>query len=178
MTDFGPVLADPFVRLLIRYKAKRLTQTYPDPATDRHDVEHDLMIELLRAFARYDPARGSHRGFATVVLRRAEARHHRARNARKRAVVPYSLNAPCFDDGKWEPVDPHAEAERARTETMLDAETVKATLNQEYQDLVDRLGKDSVAAVARDLGVSRSTLVATLRKLRKEFRPENSGETG
>jgi DNA-directed RNA polymerase specialized sigma24 family protein len=58
---------------LARIYAAKAARNRRIAAADRDDLIQDILLALLQASARFDPARGSWGGFVTIIARRAIA---------------------------------------------------------------------------------------------------------
>lgn len=138
----------------VRRHAARLAGGSPARRQERPDHEQDLALRLVRARRQFTPDRGTEAAFATAVLDRAAADLARRRAARKRTPA-----APLAHD----PVDRRHGPDAGLAFDLVDA---LDRLSADMRDLADRLRWQTLAAVARDLGVPRSTLQRRVHHLR------------
>jgi RNA polymerase sigma-70 factor (ECF subfamily) len=148
---------------------------------DREDLEQELTAKVLQRLGPLDPRR-HHEALLTVVVERLVANVLRDRRAEKRRVRVRSLAAPAAaEDGPNELAAAVGRPEmnarlgvRPRTDEELaqlaaDVADVLAALPAELRALAERLKTKSIAEVARDLGVPRTTLYEAIRLLRMRF---------
>jgi RNA polymerase sigma-70 factor (ECF subfamily) len=159
---------DPAVRVLIRRKAGQLIGRAGLTRQDTADLEQELLLHLLERL----PGIACHRTYpealVLTVLYRAAANVLRSRRAAKR------------DYRRARPLHPGDEARAVRAgsggrgaeqlaELAGDVAAVLITLPPEERDLAERLTRQSLAEVARETGVARTTLYGAVRRLRVRF---------
>jgi RNA polymerase sigma-70 factor (ECF subfamily) len=164
-------LLDPAARGLVRRKARQLVGKAGLTHRDRRDVEQELSLRLLYALEAFDPRRGPPGPFAARVLDRLGAKLLRERRATKRG-----LGRVASWIGALDVADPAGEARCERVGMAADVEAVLASLPPDLRDLARRLGCEPLAAVARELGVPRTTLQGHVRRIRQRF--EDAGLRG
>jgi RNA polymerase sigma-70 factor (ECF subfamily) len=128
--------------------------------SDRDDIEQELRLHLLRRLAKFDPDIAPWNAFVQTLLERHAATLV-AQRRRKTRSKPKSRRC----EGSHE----------SRIDIALDTATVLAGLPPKTRRLCERLKRDSVAEVARQMGVPRSTLRSRIQRLRERF--QMSGET-
>lgn len=165
------LLADPAVSAFIRSKARRYAREHPDPATSADDVEQELIERLLRRFPGHDPGRGTVAGFALMVIARAVADLARAQGTEKRRGRPRPIGADLaerLDRDNRRSTDPADAGDRR--DLVIDVCRLLAALPADLRSVAAALmGCRTVAAAARRLGRPRTSLYASLAKLRKRF---------
>jgi RNA polymerase sigma factor (sigma-70 family) len=168
--DPRDIVADPEVRAFLRRKARRYCRLAADPAVSPHDVEQDLVEQLLRRLPAYDSGRGTAVGFAILVALHAIADLVRARATAKRHTWPGRLDDRAADrldrDRRRNTAPDRTEEQRDLT---LDLTVVLEALPPHLREVADLLMTDSVANAARRLGKSRSTIYGRLARLRERF---------
>jgi RNA polymerase sigma-70 factor (ECF subfamily) len=164
--DFDPVIAD-----LIRSKARRLRGPLRLNEHDLEDLMQDCHAELVQKLRHYNPARRSLDVFAGTVLRNFLSNYLRNRFAQRRDPRKVrSLDATLRSDRVPETRD-DSDGRSAFDEVDLRLDTRAAVdaLAPHLRELADRLTRQSVAEIARDTGIPRSTLQSRLQSVRRVF---------
>lgn len=183
---------NPFASQLIRRKARQLAARSGFSASDQDDIEQELRMLLVRRLDRFDPAVAHYNAFVTTLLNRYCATLIEQRQAQMRCPRSghVSLSQPVVDgDGsKCELGATIPDQQRCvrsgcdfrsgqhRTELAADVELLIAGLAPELADICRRLQHESISGVARQLGISRSTLCDRLRQLRERFESSHMAE--
>ena len=177
---------DPYAVEIIRFKARQLVGQAGFTASDRDDLEQELILDLLRRLPKYDPSRAKRNTFIARVVEHKIANLIEAQTAHKRDYrrCPCSLNERFEDEDEGRSVE---RAEKLNQEDYLlrtcvqpgaaeelrglalDVATVVETLPPELRDLCRRLEQETVSEISRDTGVSRATLYQSVTKLRAIF---------
>ncbi len=170
---------------LIRIKAHQLLGKAGFTENDRHDLEQELMIDLLQRMRHFNPAKAKKTTFMTRIVERhiatlLEARHARCRDWR---LCRLSLNTPHGNDkGDTRELIDHVDSQgilgnsekETRQEAIsnlhMDIERVLNTLPEDLRDLCERLRESNMAEIARETGVARTTLYDKLVRIREAFR--------
>ena len=176
---------DPYAVRLIKYKARRLIGQAGFTASDREDIEQELVFDLLRRFPKYNPKRAQLNTFIARVVEHRVATLIEARKAgiRDYRRCPFSLNDRFEDaDGRSvERVDTFDQEDyllrtgaQSRPSDELsalaiDVAAVLETLPPELRELCRRLKAESVTEISRDTGVPRGTIYESIKKLREIF---------
>lgn len=178
-----------FADRLIRRKARELITRFGFSPSDREDIEQDLRLMLIRRFDKFDPSVAHYNVFVTTVIERFTATiiEHREAESRAPERSGGSLNR-LIDDGDGNQIekgstlteDQHARRTgvKFRSDEHLqalaaDVTDVLASLPPESLDVCQRLKRNTVSGVARELGIPQSTLWDALQRLRPQF--EGSG---
>ena len=176
---------DPYAVRLIKYKARRLIGQAGFTASDRDDLEQELILDLLRRLPKYDPRRARRN---TFIARVVEHRIATLIEARKAGIRDYrrcqcSLNDRFEDENgrsveRAETLDQEDYLLRTGAQSRpsdelsalaLDVATVLETLPPELRDLCRRLQAETVTEVSHDTGIPRSTLYGLIHKVRTVF---------
>ncbi len=177
---------DPYAIRLIEYKARMLVGKAGFTASDRDDLEQELILDLLHRLPRYDRNRAQRNTFIARVV------EHKIANlikAQKAGIRDYrrcrcSLNDRFEDeDGRSvERIDtldqehsgPHTGTQSRRSDELrmlaIDMGFVLETLPPELRNLCQRLVAETVTEISRSTGVPRGTLYESIKKLRKIFK--------
>lgn len=180
-----PNVCDKFATGYCRKVARSLIGDGLYPQHDLEDLIQELLLALLECREAYDSAKAKWTYFVkTVVDRKAiSMRRSRSTESRGNAMVVASLNVLVVDgDGERaelshqvclaesgrrrgiEHSDPQAELERS-----LNVAQVVEQLDEELATICRLLSEKSVAEVARELGMPRTTLISRLAKVRERF---------
>lgn len=169
----------------ISRKAKQLTGRHGFTTSDTPDIQQQLRLKLLRALPSFDPRLGDRPVFVKAVIERAVASIVRAQRAEKRRYNRVcSLN--CTNARPRDADVATADALDARqadcrlqitrrtcTESKdlaLDVGDMLKLLPPNLRNLAEGLMvSESDTALASDLGIPRTTLIAHKRKLRERF---------
>lgn len=145
---------DPAAAAIIKSKARRLVGRAGLRAQDRVDLEQELTLHVLQRRPRFNPKRGSWAAFVRRVVKYYGENLVRDRRTAKRYGGP---------------TDPLTDEIPARDESDAIARAVRAAVAElpaELREVAELVLSGSVAAAARELGVSRSTVYARLREIR------------
>jgi RNA polymerase sigma-70 factor (ECF subfamily) len=167
---------------LIRRKAQQLVGRAGFVEADRHDLEQEFAVDLLRRMPRFDPNRAKRETFISRIL---EHRVATLVESQKAGVRDYRCNAGSLDEAAQgdggdasdsPPVldDPEYRRETAaasrRSEDLralrVDLHRALANLPVELRSLCARLGNSTVSEVAREQGVSRSSVYEAIGRIR------------
>ena len=189
----------------IRHKANQLVGHYGISRSGREDIEQDLIVHLLQRMDRYDPKRASERTFASRVVNHkivSIIRHRRAAQ-RDNYRVACSIDEPTVDEhglptdqGQTLASDTDRRLLRqtagGAADTMdlsIDLRRVLDGLEPDLCRLCERLICESIAEIARTLGVSRDAIYRRIDEVRQHFtdaglnnylatRPDSSSRDG
>ena len=176
---------DPYAAGLIKYKARRLIGQAGFTASDREDIEQDLILDLLRRLPKYNPKRAQ---LNTFIARVVEHKIATLIEAQKAGIRDYrrcrcSLND-CFEDEDGRSVervetldqDDYLLRTGAQSRTAdelstltIDVAAVLEELPRELHNLCRRLQAETVTEISRDTGVPRGTIYESIKKLREIF---------
>ena len=172
---------DPYAVGLIKYKARRLIGQAGFTASDRKDIEQELILDLLRRLPKYDPKRAQHN---TFIARVVEHKIATLIEARKAGIRDYR-RCRCSLNDRFEDEDGRS-VERVETldqedyllctgaqsrpsdelsALAIDVAVVLETLPPELRELCRRLMRNSITEVSRTTGIPRSTLYELIHKV-------------
>jgi RNA polymerase sigma-70 factor (ECF subfamily) len=175
---------DRFAKGIIRRKVRQLIGRAGFTRQDREDLEQELALRLVQRLPLFDPGRAHRNVFITTVIERCVANILRDKQAGKRDYRRMrSLNVPvdAGDEASTElanAIGAHEHDARCgrspRNQEELaqlvnDVAEVLTRLPAELRGLVERLKSQSISEIARDQGVPRTTLYASIRRLRQHF---------
>lgn len=174
-----------YARDVIRHKAWQLIGKYGFTRDDYDDLQQEMMLDLLRRLGKYDPDKAALTTFVARIVDRKISNliRHRRQEKRdyRRQVCPLDAQVEDHDgqqrgldeilsqDAYDEEVGRHDCPEAARKDLGLDLASALDDLPAELLELARRLQTRTVAEIARELGVPRSSLyekgIARLRKI-------------
>ena len=177
--------ADGYTCRLVRSRARRLARQAGLKTEDRQDIEQELWVDLLVRWHRFDAARAGGRTFATrVVEHRAATLFRRSRTVAESTQRKRRSLHDTVQDGDGRPVpiaqvlDDRAQAARTGSHSLAadhqvdlatDVAGVLADLPEELRDLCERLKESSIARIAKDMGIARTSLYRRIEKIREHF---------
>jgi len=162
----------------IRRKARRLVRCAGFTAADREDLEQELMLKVWEALEKFDPDLSHPHAFVATVVERAAATILRSQKALKRGnhLGHCSLGLAAFsEDCQDGPADAAAieltstPSHEAPVDLAHDVVEVLSQLRRELREVAERLGSRSKRQIAKELGISRSTLDRRIDALREQF---------
>jgi RNA polymerase sigma-70 factor, ECF subfamily len=174
-----------FAAQLIRRKARELASFPGFCPTDRDEIEQELRLVLLRRLDRFNPSLAHYNAFVTTVIERYSATilQHRRAESRTYRRCGSSLNQ-LVDDGDGNQIElgavlpecqpglrtrTHFRSSEELQDLASDVAQLLAELPAELADICERLKRESISTVARDLGIPRSTLRDLLKGVRARF---------
>ncbi|HRQ76179.1 MAG TPA: hypothetical protein PK098_09705 [Phycisphaerales bacterium] len=172
-----------YTQTLISVKANQLTGHYGFTADDREGIEEDLVVAVLEAAPSWDASRGSRNTYDNRIVHRKIATiiRHRKRVRRDYRRTGVSLDERIADeDGlpltRGEMLADDADCRSASGTSAADlidlAADVRAALERldpELQHLCRLLVTHTKAAIARELGVSKPTVLKRCKAIRDHF---------
>jgi RNA polymerase sigma-70 factor (ECF subfamily) len=185
-----PDVLNDYARRLIQYKARRLDRHTADPFEDHHDLEQELALHLLRMAKHFEPARGSLSTFVARVVdsRIASLMRMKRRLKRGRGTATQSLDetsesckSPLAAEVSCDDAERRLGAASADELTRhIDAEAFASAISRcdpQVQELYHSLGSETVASVARRLGLSRHKRRALLEANKAHFQRAGFGNS-
>jgi len=174
-----------YARDVIRHKAWQLIGKYGFTLDDYDDLQQDMMLDLVRRLGKYDPGKAALSTFVARIVDRKLSnliRHQRQKKRDYRQQVcsldaqvedrdgqPRGLDEILSQDTYDDEVGRHDRPYAERRDLTLDLTLVLDELPEDLRQLARRLRTRTVAEIARELGVPRSTLyekgIARLRKI-------------
>ena len=176
---------DPYAAGLIRFKTRQLVGQAGFTASDRDDLEQELILDLLRRLPKYNPKRAQ---LNTFIARVVEHRVATLIEAQKAGIRDYR-RCRCSLNDRFEDEDGRS-VERAETfdqedyllrtgaqsrpsdelsALAIDVTAVLEGLPPELRNLCRGLKAKTVTEISRDTGVPRGTIYESIKKLREIF---------
>lgn len=179
------VTRHPFTLKVVRKYARRLIQRGCFSEDERGAVEQELMSKVLENWPKFDESVGHHKSFVCTIVSNSSLNLSRRIDAKCRGSRPVSLSSIIHDpfDGATELAQTIGETEldrrlerkprlspTDRVALLHDLQQVMASLTPKQADLIERLKTQSLATIAHELGIPRSTLGSRLAVIRERFR--------
>lgn len=173
---------DSFTLGFVRKAARRLAAKYEFVLGDRDEIEQQLYLKLAGHLHQADPDDHRWKAFVATTVSRHIASMIRDATAEKRdhrRTTSIHVMIGSDEDGPIELADAiaedqtparrsqHRRSEQELAELQIDmAACIDGLCDGRHRELCERLKGDSVAQVARDMGIARTTLNAWLANLR------------
>jgi len=175
----GEAVIDAYALDRIDFRVSQLRCQFDLSEHDQEDVRHDMVVELLSALQRFNPAKAKRETFINRVLDRFVLYVMRQRCTQKRRSCDSPKGFDDVSDG-YQPCsnDPghgHRD-EQGYRELRLDVPEVIALLPDDLQRVCLVLQRKSGRAAAKELGIGKSTLYRAIADIRKHF--ADHGYTG
>ncbi|MFN9851371.1 MAG: RNA polymerase sigma factor, partial [Planctomycetota bacterium] len=179
------VTRHPFTLKVVRKYARRLIQRGCFSEDERGAIEQELMSKVLENWPKFDESVGHHKSFVCTIVSNSSLNLSRRIDAKCRGSRPVSLSSIIHDpfDGATELAQTIGESEldrrlerkprlspTDRVALLHDLQQVMASLTLKQADLIERLKTQSLATIAHELGIPRSTLGSRLAVIRERFR--------
>ena len=169
---------------IVKRKVRQIIGRAGYTRQDKEDLEQELLTRLLQGLKSFDPDVAHRKSFVTAIVERAVATILRDAQAEKRdhrRIGSLQLLMELTDEGPTELAetisdreyngrrcrDPRNDEDLAQLVTDL-ADVINA-LPDELRDLAERMKTQSISAIAREIGVPRTTLNDAVRRLRQRF---------
>lgn len=169
---------------IIKRKVRQIIGCAGYTNQDREDLEQLLLTRLVHRLPSFDPTKAHWKSFVTVVVERSAATIIRDARAEKRGRHSVRSLQERINVGGHETIDLSAaiseralftrrglaprSAEECR-QLQLDVNQAVASLPEPLRLLAERLKTQSIAAIARELGIPRTTLNSRMRQIRRRF---------
>jgi RNA polymerase sigma-70 factor (ECF subfamily) len=181
----------PAVLALARRMAGRLAGQVGFHVQDQPDLMQELALRVLRRLPAYDARRGRLPDFCSLVLHNGAANLRRDQRARSRRTLrTRSLHDP-IGSPEGRPLELGSvltqkanDARRGRStrsdhehrELVLDVQTILVRLPARLREFAERrMAGQSMAAIARAMGMPRTTLYGWQQRLRRRFQQAGLG---
>lgn len=169
---------------IVKRKVKQIIGRSGYTRQDTEDLEQDLLTRLMQGLKSFDPDVAHRKSFVTAIVERSVASIIRDAEAQKRdhrRIGSLQLLVQVTEEGPIELVQTLSDREHNNrhcrdprndenlTHLVTDLAAVVDSLPDELRDLAERLKTQSISAIAREIGVPRTTLNDTVRRLRHRF---------
>jgi RNA polymerase sigma-70 factor (ECF subfamily) len=166
-----------YVNEIIRHKARQLARKPGFSASDRKDIEHELLIAILERWSAFDSDRASARTFVARIIENKAASIVRASQAAKRGIKQCTPRNGDASNGACDFDEDEVRARRGiKSRSALEMLSLRLDVAGVMDDLPDdlrrfcqRLMRGSISNAARSSGQHRTTLYRAIRELRKRF---------
>lgn len=169
---------------IVKRKVRQIVGRAGYTRQDKEDLEQELLTRLLQGLRSFDPDVAHRKSFVTAIVERAVATILRDAEAQKRdhrRISSLQRLVDLTDEGPTELAetigdreyngrrcrDPRSDEDLAQLVTDL-AEVIDS-MPGELRDLAERMKTQSISAIAREIGVPRTTLNDAVRRLRQRF---------
>ena len=169
---------------IVKRKVRQIVGRAGYTRQDKEDLEQELLTRLLQGLRSFDPDVAHRKSFVTAIVERAVATILRDAEAQKRdhrRISSLQRLVDLTDEGPTELAetigdreyngrrcrDPRSDEDLAQLVTDL-AEVIDS-MPGELRDLAKRMKTQSISAIAREIGVPRTTLNDAVRRLRQRF---------
>jgi RNA polymerase sigma-70 factor (ECF subfamily) len=160
----GTELMHGFAGRLIRTKVKSICRTLRLPGADEEDLEQQLRLDLLRRSPQFDRSRGTWEAFVSCVTVTRARTHFRRLQGLRRPLAESELQDGLDGCSRLSARDTHA------SDLVQDLERIQDQLTPDKRRLLEMLRTSSIAEIARELSVPRTTVSARVKALRGELR--------
>jgi RNA polymerase sigma-70 factor (ECF subfamily) len=177
--DLSYELTKGFAARFIRYKVARLVERAVIPLSDVDDLEQELKLHLVRRFARFDPTLAHWNSFVVTVVERyiltylvMRRRRRQLQFASLQESSSVNLDSNDMDEGNTfhqRNSDGDVQDSTTRLDLVMDVRHILSGLPEHTQRLCERLMIDSLAEVARQMQIPRTTLRGHILLLRNVF---------
>jgi RNA polymerase sigma factor (sigma-70 family) len=169
--DLDRNAAEAYIQDRIAFRVDRLVAKFGLPDCERDDLSQDLLMALVQAFKRYDPAQAHWKTFLCRVLDR------RYQHLLRKLMAPENKGAPTVsgleDIGNGYAdsiVDPSTQGEPFVGDNLhMDVEAAISTLPKRLQIIGCLLMVHSPSAVARLVGTSPAAITRAIKWIRTHF---------
>jgi len=171
-----------YAKEVIRHKARQLIGKYGFTRDDYEDLQQEMTLDLLRRLGKYDPEKSALTTFVARVVngKISTLIRHRKQEKRDYRCQVCSLNAPVESDTSesfdmdetlsQDDFDRQVGRNADRLDLSLDFSRAMEELPDDLRQLAIRLQTQTMAEIARELGVPRTRLYDKgLTRLRKSF---------
>jgi DNA-directed RNA polymerase specialized sigma24 family protein len=163
-----------------RRVANRISSRLRSAYLDRHDIEQELILDVLRRSARFDSGRSQSRTFQSRCVRHKAAEIVRYELRKKRrpesadmcqlhSGAPNNQNAYSQGDNELPHLEPLIESEVNDRQRAMDVESVISALPENLQLVCGQLMNTSQSGARRHLGLTKREMSAALFEIRNRF---------
>lgn len=172
-THANDSLIDDYVMERIDYRARRLAIQFGLTDEQREDLSQDMVVEVLAAMARFDPAQSNRKTFVSRVLDNFVKNAIRTEMHRRQRECYNPIPLEDISEG-YVPVvnDPRGGelSEVEQVDMKMDFEEILSWMPQRLQRICKLLTEYSVAETAEKLGVNRTAIYRHIPEIQEYFR--------
>jgi RNA polymerase sigma factor (sigma-70 family) len=150
---------DPTTEKLIKATANRLARVIGQARLNEDDLQQELSVHLLEQAGKFDASRAGWITFVTQVVRRKGVsilRHHHAQRRDSRITKSLDHMTDQQQGNRFEPTAKCQTPHVASPDLCLDMAQALESLDSDARPMTELLKHESVAEVARRLGLTRS----------------------
>jgi RNA polymerase sigma-70 factor (ECF subfamily) len=170
---------------IVKRKARQLVGQAGFTQQDVADLEQELLAMVWQALKSYDPSLGHQKALVTAVVERGVVTLLRIARTKKRSRgAQQSLESVVDSGGELQAelsdaialedcnrrCDQRHRSSESTAELKLDLEALLESLPPNMQLLAEQLQEKSIAEIARESGVPRTSLNDRVRRLEQRFR--------
>ncbi len=175
---------DPFARGIIRRKVQQLIGHAGFTKQDAESLEQQMLTRLLQSLPSFNPQICHRNSFVTTVVERYVAnilRHQKAEKRNHQRVCSLSVQVEIGDEGPAElaatigdrELDARISRQRRSEEDLSDLvhdmAAVIASLPPQWQQFLELRKSNTIAEIASQMGVPRTTLNSWTNRIRDKF---------
>jgi len=174
---------DAYALARIDYRVQELADRFNLPGDQQEDLRHDMVVELLSAFQRFNPDKAKRETFINRVLDRFAKYMTRIRCTHRRRACDSPIHfddvAPGFGSVSNQPATGQLD-EQARRELRADVSLVISRMPERFQRTCRALMTFGATDAAEQLGICRQSIYRNIAEIREHFVragvgfPENS----
>ena len=163
-------LIDDYALERIDFRVRRMAGQFDLSEDEQEDYRHDMVVELLGAFDRFDPGKAKRETFVNRVLDKFVKYAIRTRCTHRRRVCDSPIS---FDDiaPGYQPVVNDSRAgqldEQGQRELRLDMKTAVARMPERLQRVCRLLMEFDPAEAAEQLGICRQSIYRNIAEIRQ-----------
>lgn len=173
---------DPYFRRLVVCQARKLLGKAGLNESDIDDLVQDIWLDLVQRMPGFDPRRSQHQTFCSRLVDHKASNVLRDRRAKRRdSRRCRSLNIPLTDGEDRDHADLLASdvhsgrtgcvcrSDEEHADLATDIANIMAKMPAELRDLCQRLQNQPLTAIAQEVGIPRTTLQESIKKIRRYF---------
>jgi RNA polymerase sigma-70 factor, ECF subfamily len=163
-------------------KARKMVGKAGLNQSDLDDLVQDIWVDLVQRVPGFDPRRSQHRTFCSRLVDHKASNILRDRRAKRRDRRRCrSLNIPLIDGEYRDHADLLASdvhdsrtgcvrrSDEEQADLAADTANIMAKMPVELRDLCRRLQSQPLTVIAREVGIPRTTLQESIKKIRRYF---------
>ena len=164
---------DNYVLDRIDYRSRRLAIQFGLTDEQREDLSQDMVVEVLAAMAKFDPAQSNRKTFISRVLDNFVKNAIRTEIHRRQRECDNPIPLEDISEGYTPVVNDPRRGELSEVEQVdmkMDFEEILSWMPQRLQRICNLLTEYSVAETAEKLGVNRTTIYRHIPEIQEYFR--------